>query len=211
MPGSQPRGSPPIECQLEAATNPSFTHPIQALADLMMRAEKARTLRFFLIGGRALEAHGVVRFTRDVDFLVAAEDVSNVSSVLTTAGYRKTAENAIFSRWQHPSLKVDDVDVMYVSRPTFEKLMEGSVIHQLGNTSLRVPSVPSLIALKLHAIRSNPERMEKDGRDLADLLLQNPSALDKAGWRACLPNTAARLIFSDSASSFHDQSSLART
>lgn len=153
---------------------------MQALADLMMRAEQNGTLRLFLIGGRALEAHGVVRFTKDVDFLVATEDIPAMSTVLTTAGYRKTDENAIFSRWKHPSLSVDDVDVMYVNRLTFEKLMEGSVLHQLGKTGLRVPSMPSLIALKLHAMRSNPERLEKDGRDIAELLLKNPQALDKA-------------------------------
>ena len=152
---------------------------MQALADLMMRSEQDGALRLFLIGGRALEAHGVVRFTKDVDFLVAAEDIPAVSAVLTTAGYRKTDENAIFSRWKHPALTVDDVDVMYVNRPTFDKLMEGSVIHQLGKAGLRVPSVPSLIALKLHAMRSNPIRLEKDGRDIAELLLKNQLVLDK--------------------------------
>lgn len=45
--------------------------------------------------------------------------------------------------------------------------MEGSVIHQIGKVGRRVPSTASLIALKLHAMRSNPERLEKDGRDIA--------------------------------------------
>ena len=68
---------------------------------------------------------------------------------------------------------------MFVSALTFNKLMEGSVIHQIGKAWLRVPSMASLIALKLHAMRSNPERLEKDGRDIAELLLKNPHALDK--------------------------------
>ena len=151
-----------------------------ALADLMMRSEQDGAFRLFLIGGRALEAHGVVRFTKDVDFLVATEHIPAMGVVLTKAGYRKTNENAIFSRWKHPALTVDDVDVMYVNELTFDKLMEGSVIHRLGKAELRVPSVPSLIALKLHAIRSNAQRLEKDGRDIAELLLKNPLMLDKA-------------------------------
>lgn len=153
---------------------------MQALADLMMRAEQHSALRFFLIGGRALEAHGVVRFTRDVDFLIAAGDLPAVSSVLTTAGYRKTDQNSVFSRWRHPSLIVDEVDVMVVNRLTFDRLMDGSVIHQLGMAGLRVPSVPSLIALKLHALKSNPDRLEKDGSDIAELLRRNPGVLDQA-------------------------------
>ena len=43
-----------------------------------------------------------------------------------------------------------------------------------------MPSVPSLIALKLHAMRSNPERLEKAGRDTAELLPENPLVLDNA-------------------------------
>lgn len=83
----------------------------------MMRAEQSGAFRFLLIGGRALEVHGVVRFTKDVDFLVASGDLPALCAVLNTAGYRKTDENAIFSRWKHPSLTVDDVDVMYVRGP----------------------------------------------------------------------------------------------
>ncbi len=150
-----------------------------ALADLMMRAELEGALRFLLIGGRALEAHGIVRFTKDVDFLVATGDIPAVAATLTRAGYRKTDENAIFSRWKHPSLTVDDVDVMYVNHQTFGKLMEDSLIYQIGHVKLRVPSMPGLIALKLHAMRSNPARIDKDGRDIADLLKQNPGILDK--------------------------------
>lgn len=152
---------------------------MKALADLMMRAELDGRLRFFLIGGRALEAHGIVRFTRDVDFLVASRDIPAAAEVLTKAGYRKTAENAIFSRWKHPSMTLDDVDIMYVNPATFEKLTVDSVIHQIGHIRLRVPGIPSLIALKLHAIHSNPDRLDKDGRDIANLLKQHPGILTK--------------------------------
>lgn len=54
------------------------------------------------------------------------------------------------------------------------------MIHQQGRAGQHVPSVPSLIALKLHAMRSNPERLEKAGRDTAELLPENPLVLDNA-------------------------------
>jgi hypothetical protein len=151
-----------------------------ALADILMRAELRGDLRFFLVGGRALEAHGVVRFTKDVDLMVATGDLPAMNVVLTKSGYKKAVENQIFSRWTHPSMTVDDVDVMVVSPDTFEKLLLGSVIHRMGPVNMRVPGVPSLIALKLHAIKSNPDRLEKDGRDIAELLKQNPDILDRA-------------------------------
>ena len=40
------------------------------------------------------------------------------------------------------------------------------------------PSMPIFIALKLHAIKSNPDRKEKDGRDIAELLERNPDQLN---------------------------------
>lgn len=137
-------------------------------------------MRAFLIGGRSLEAHGLVRFTKDVDFLVASQDIPVISDILSRAGYQKTDETDIFSRWKHPSLMADDVDVMYVKPATFEKLLDGSKLFEIGHVTLRVPSVPSLIALKLHAMRSNSNRLEKDGRDIAELLRLNPGSLDKA-------------------------------
>ena len=157
---------------------------MQALADILMRAERRGEMRFFLIGGRSLEAYGFVRFTKDGDFLVATNDIPVISRVLSVAGYEKTDETAIFSRWKHPSLMTDDVDVMYVKQETFEKLVVDSKIFTIGHVSLRVPSIPSLIALKLHAMRSNPDRIEKDGRDVAELLKLNPGIIDKAGLTA---------------------------
>lgn len=160
-----------------------------------MRAERRGEMRFFLIGGRSLEAHGLVRFTKDVDFLVATNDIPMISRILAHAGYEKSAETAIFSRWKHPSMTADDVDVMYVRPETFEKLMEGSKMFDLGHVSLRVPSVPSLIALKLHAIKSNDERLEKDGRDVAELLKLNPGVIDKAGLEALFAKYGCSHLF----------------
>ena len=168
---------------------------MQALADLLMRAENRGELRFFLIGGRSLEAHGLVRFTKDVDFLVATQDIPVISDILTRAGYEKINETPIFSRWKHPSMMADDVDIMYVKPETFEKLLEGSKMFEIGSVSIRVPSVPSLIALKLHAMRSNEERLEKDGRDIAELLKLNPGILDKASLEALFTKYACSHLY----------------
>jgi len=134
---------------------------MQSLAELLCRAEHRGELKFFLIGGRSLEAYGIMRFTKDVDFLIAAHDISAMSGLLVKAGYEKNAETSIFSRWKHPSMLVDDVDIMYVKADTFEKLLHDSQMFDLGTVSVRVPSIPSLISLKLHAMKSNPDRVER--------------------------------------------------
>jgi predicted nucleotidyltransferase len=84
---------------------------------------------------------------------------------------------------------------MYVKPETFEKLLEGSKQFEIGHVSLRVPSVPSLIALKLHAMRSNEERLEKDGRDVAELLKLNAGAIDKAGLEALFTKFGCSHLF----------------
>lgn len=143
---------------------------MEALVELLNRSEHRGELSFFLIGGRSLEAHGIVRFTKDVDFLIAHSHIEAMAATLKKAGYHQEVENQIFSRWKHASMLVDDVDVMYVRPEVFAKLSQDAIEFGIGNQTVRVPSIPSLIALKLHAIRSNPDRETKDGRDIAELL-----------------------------------------
>jgi hypothetical protein len=152
---------------------------MESLVELLHRAEQRGELRYFLIGGRSLEAHGIVRFTKDVDFLIAATDIPAMSAELTKAGYNKQVETAIFSRWAHPSMSVDDVDLMYVRQDIFEKLLTDCVWLNFGATAVRVPSIPSLIALKLHAIRNNPERESKDGHDISELVKHSDGSMTK--------------------------------
>ncbi len=157
---------------------------MKALAEYLYRAERRGELRFLLIGGRSLEAHGYIRFTQDVDFLIATTDIPAMSALLNQVGYAQTAETAIFSRWHHPSLALDEVDLMYVQPAIFEKLSIDAKELHLDNIVLRVPSVPSLIALKLHAIKNNPDRTGKDLNDIERLLEHNPGVLDRASLEA---------------------------
>lgn len=176
-----------------------------------MRAEEEGELRFFLIGGRALEAHGVVRFTKDVDFMVTTEDIPAVFAVRMKGGYRKSDENAIFSRWKHPSMIVDDVDVMYVNALTFGKLMEGAVMHQLGPVKLRVPSVSSLIALNCMpcgVIRHGRTKTEETSPNYCS---GTRNCSTSQPWKACLPNTDAANIILASATSCREITCLSRT
>jgi len=142
-----------------------------------------------------LEAYGVTRFTKDVDFLIASSDIAIMSQLLIRAGYEKGVETSIFSRWKHPSMAVDDIDVMYVKPETFEKLLQDCRFLKVGNADLRVPSIPSLISLKLHAMKSNPDRIDKDGRDIADLLKTNPGVLNRSELEALFAKYSCSFYF----------------
>ena len=141
-------------------------------------------VRFLLIGGRGLEAHGYVRNTKDVDLLVSLPDRDLLSERLHEFGYARIAETSIFSRWRSSDPAMEDIDLLYVDPGTFSKLEADGVNMAIGEVAVRVPSVTGMIALKLHAIRNNPERRPRDVSDIQAILLLNPSAIGLEGLRS---------------------------
>jgi hypothetical protein len=150
---------------------------MEALADYLFRAERRGDVRFLLIGGRSLEAYGYVRNTKDIDFLIASSDTPAMSALLAKVGYVKDVETTLFSRWRHRSLGAEDVDLMYVEADVFEKLAVEAMPFVIGHSTLRVPALPSLVALKLHAMSQNEARLEKDGGDIRELSRRHPQVL----------------------------------
>ncbi|MFO1483060.1 MAG: hypothetical protein U1F71_06805 [Verrucomicrobiaceae bacterium] len=150
---------------------------MQSLAEFLFRAQRRGELKFMLIGGRSLEAHGYVRNTKDVDFLIATHDIPVMERLLGSIGYRKEVETTIFSRWKHGSMEAEDVDLMFVGESTFDLLDKDCVTMKIGSAVLRVPSVAGIAALKLHAMKNNPERFTKDSSDILTLMRLNPAAL----------------------------------
>jgi len=146
---------------------------MQALFDLLARFPHP----LFIIGGQALEPHGVSRQTVDVDCLIAVENREAFDEHLCSRGFRKFHETENFARYHHTSGVVPDTDVLFVDASTFEKLQAGSVSFRHGNAQLQVPALPHLIALKLHAIRNNPAREFSDLVDITKLLQVNPGVV----------------------------------
>lgn len=142
---------------------------MQALFDLLSRFGQP----LLLIGGHALAAHGVPRQTVDVDCIVALENREAISRHVRGGGFELIHETENFNRYAHPSPMVPDLDLLFVEGPTFDKLQAQSI--QTGR--IRVPALPHLIALKLHAIRNNPTRELRDLGDIQRLLAANPGII----------------------------------
>lgn len=134
-------------------------------------------MSFLLIGGRGLEAHGYVRNTIDLDLMVRLSDLDRLGKLLREFGYVLTAETAIFSRWRSVDPAMVDLDLLYVDPATFDKLERDAVTMNCGELSLRVPSIPGMIALKLHAMRNQAERRIRDTQDIQTILRLNPGAV----------------------------------
>jgi len=146
---------------------------MQALFDLLGRFSHP----LLVIGGHALSAHGVVRQTVDVDCLIAVENRQAFDVHLRAGGFERQGETENFARYSHPSDIMPDVDVLFVDASTFDKLHAGGILLQRGPIKLQAPTLPHLIALKLHAIRNNPAREAGDLGDIARLLQANPGVV----------------------------------
>lgn len=127
-----------------------------------------------LIGGLALASHGVVRATRDVDFLVDADDADRLHAILLGLGYRcihRSDDAANYLRGD------EGLDVLYAHRPTARRLLDEAHERQTGFGRLRVIGAEGLIAFKLQGYVNDPARV-RDLDDLRALFKANAGALD---------------------------------
>ena len=123
-----------------------------------------------IIGGFAMQAHGNSRNTIDLDFLVPEEQQPRLVAFLEQSGYETLHLSAGFSNHLHPDDALGRVDIAYVDRPTARNLFGAAVAKEVGGARVLVPKPEHLIAMKLHALKSDPGRIDRDTADIVDLL-----------------------------------------
>lgn len=115
-----------------------------------------------LIGGLAVAAHQVVRATKDVDFLVAAEAADKVHDALLGLGYQclyRSADAANYVRG------TEGLDLLYAHRPLARRLLAQATSRETPMGRLHVISVEGLIGFKLQGVTNDATRT----RDLDDI------------------------------------------
>jgi hypothetical protein len=156
---------------------------VKPVLDLLAEALAPQHPEAMLVGGQALPAYGVVRQTLDVDCLATEQGANKLHAALVAAGYVEAGRSSAVVRYRHESPWLLDVDVLLVDAPTYDGLLQDAKPWQRGTTIWHVPSLPHLIALKLHAIKYNPQRKGHDLTDIVALLQQNPGAVTKTALR----------------------------
>lgn len=127
-----------------------------------------------LIGGLALAAHQVVRATRDVDFLVDADDAERLHGILLDLGYRcihRSDDAANYLRGD------EGLDLLYAHRPVARRLLGEAGERATAMGVLRVVSAEGLIGFKLQALVNDPSR-SRDLDDIRALLRAQRARLD---------------------------------
>jgi hypothetical protein len=148
---------------------------------LRLLAEISEEMRFpiLVIGGHALQAYGVSRQTVDVDVLVSETHAGMLDAALLRAGYSQLIRSEIFARYRHTSMVMADVDVLYVDGDTATRMSAQATRWAVGERTCLVPALSHLIAMKLHTIRSNPQREPRDFADIVEIVRANPDSLSQ--------------------------------
>ena len=126
---------------------------------------------YALIGAFALKAYGYLRATEDVDFLVRGFHQSSIIAYLESLGYETIYRSAGYSNHVHPLANLGRIDFIYVEGETADIILsETRPLLVLDDISVPVVRTEHLIALKVFAMKSDPERSFREMADLQYLL-----------------------------------------
>ncbi len=124
-----------------------------------------------VIGGLALGAYNVQRFTNDIDFLVDGSHRLKLKQLMLANGFTLFAETSEVIQFAGEIA----VDVLCANRPiSLALLQQAQVDHRLN---IKVISAEGLIGLKIQAYCNDPKRELRDKADIAALIERN-NALD---------------------------------
>ena len=133
------------------------------IIDLIDREARKRGIRFLVIGGHAVNAHGYIRLTADVDILVRTEERDQWLNLLREEGFRLYEDGGAFMQFSPPYGIRWPLDLMFVADESFQPMLADSFPQSFGAVQASIPSLRHLLALKFHALKhGRPERKDKD-------------------------------------------------
>lgn len=141
---------------------------------------------FLMIGGHAVNVYGYVRATMDVDFMIAAEQVSAVREMMKASGFTNVSEseNVIFFSRPDSALRVD---FLSVDTETMSELISRASSVDYAGSSLRIPCLEDLISMKLFALKNgHAKRQQRDSEDVVKLVLEHQWNLEEQLRPLCL-------------------------
>jgi hypothetical protein len=140
----------------------------------ILGALRAQGVRHAAIGGLAVVAHGVVRATQDLDFLVDANDLAELDRVMSGLGFRCLHSSSDAVNYVSADLRVDFL--LARRAPSLQLLSSARSLRAFGH-DLPVVDVEGILGLKLQALVNDPRR-QQDLVDMRALLKVHRKDLD---------------------------------
>lgn len=124
-----------------------------------------------LIGGIGLAALGLPRATLDLDLLVPADAQEALIEFMERHGYETLYRSPGYSNHLHPDESLGRVDFVYVRGDTRDRVFS-SANEMSGPDDVRilVPLPEHLAAMKVLAMKNDPDRRLRELADIARLL-----------------------------------------
>lgn len=137
-----------------------------------------------LIGGFAVNFYRFSRATGDIDFLMTEEDYKKACPFFEKAGCQQVFQSTLYVSLKSEFFPLMPIDVGFVDRKTLEGMIREGTQAEIMGCKFTVPSLNHLIALKLHAVKNNPENRERwDIRDIMELIKINKVNVDDESFR----------------------------
>ena len=144
------------------------------LYEEILREFQKKKVKYVLVGGLAVNLHGFMRSTADLDILVEMSDANlrKVVSILRNKGYRVKqpvdpmgiADAKLRNEWIHGKHmkafnfykedELKEVDIIIDSPVSFKKAKKSAMRVRIGQTLLPVISIDNLIEMKRGTQRS---------------------------------------------------------
>jgi hypothetical protein len=155
---------------------------LEHVLKMLMEKFRAEGIDFVLSGGFALSTMEVIRFTRDIDFIIYEKDKDAVDGIMTELGYEKQdfSTDEIVSYWS-PLKVFGQVDFLLAKRKYTKSMIQKADLKPIFDGELQVNTVrpEDLIGLKVQAIANDPEnRYMIDKPDIQRLLKLHHDKMD---------------------------------
>ena len=127
--------------------------------------------RYAVIGAFGLAAYGLSRATVDLDLATESESQRKLVPFLESLGYETLHVSAGYSNHLHAEPAWGRVDFVYVDGETSRLLFDGCGTRAgPAGRSVPVPRAEHLAAMKVHAMKNDPERSLQEMADIQFLV-----------------------------------------
>jgi hypothetical protein len=141
-----------------------------SLTDALIRISielEENQIEFALIGGLALAAHGVVRATIDIDFLVHGNQKKKVKEIFLNMQYRVANETENVLQVAGEA----QVDMIFANRPLSQDMLKSA--DKISGFPCPVVKAEDIIGLKVQAYKNDLTREYQDKADIQALITNN--------------------------------------
>ena len=144
-----------------------FKKTFQVLIEFFERER----IDYALIGAFALKAYGYTRATQDVDFIARQKDQKKIIANLESLGFETLYSSTGYSNHLHPLSGLGRIDFVYVKGDTAESIFKEAVrILLFDNLTVPVVRPEHIVALKVFAMKNDPDRALREMADIKELL-----------------------------------------